>query len=367
MGVGRNSSQVFIIDFGLAKKYRDQHTHTHIPYCEGKSLTGTARYASVNALQGKEQSRRDDLESLGFVWLYFLRGSLPWMGLPAKDQKQKYERICSVKAKTTFEELCEGFPDEFVQYFKIVRNLKFTEAPNYTELKKLFRDLFIREGFIYDLQYDWTKEQHQTPAKPPSNSDVETLPKKALPQEPKAAQLKPKTRVRHDEETPLRTGVEPKIRTRQKKVDDNNLRTKKTEEQTSRVKPVRRAETPRKTSRKETNPEYPPHRNANLISALNALKADLKQTEEMLSTRKKTQERTTSGRARTQTLQSTQINSRQKNRTLLLEREPFTTSTRNPVRRPRENSVDRAETQRRNIRTTTRASSVRKRTTTNLN
>lgn len=157
MGLKNNSNQVFIIDYGLAKKYREQRTHIHISYSEGKSLTGTARYASIAALEGKEQSRRDDLESLGYVLIYLLRGDLPWMGLPAKTQSQRYRRICKMKKITPFEELCRGFPDEFVQYFKMVRSLEFSETPNYFELKKLFRDLFIKEGFIYDYKYDWVK------------------------------------------------------------------------------------------------------------------------------------------------------------------------------------------------------------------
>ena len=158
MGLGSNSTQVFIIDYGLAKKYRDQHTHVHIPYVEGKSLTGTARYASVGALKGVEQSRRDDMESLGFVWLYLLKGSLPWMGLNGRDQKQKYDRIRDVKAKTSFEDLCRGFPNEFVKYFHDVRNLKFTDRPHYAEYRQMFRDLFMREGFVYDYKYDWCHE-----------------------------------------------------------------------------------------------------------------------------------------------------------------------------------------------------------------
>ncbi len=102
-GLGKRAYQVNIIDFGLAKKYRDPKTHVHIPYCENKNLTGTARYASVNTHMGIEQSRRDDLESLGYVFMYFLRGSLPWQGLQAATKKQKYEKISEKKVKTPFE------------------------------------------------------------------------------------------------------------------------------------------------------------------------------------------------------------------------------------------------------------------------
>ena len=156
MGLGNNASQVFVIDFGLAKRYRDPNTHEHCRFVEGKSLTGTARYASVRALDGCEQSRRDDLESLGYVWIYLLRGNLPWMGLNIRDADKKYAKICEMKKSTSFEQLCAGFPDEFVRYFYAVRELRFTETPKYSQYRKMFRDLFIRCGFVYDCVYDWT-------------------------------------------------------------------------------------------------------------------------------------------------------------------------------------------------------------------
>ncbi|OEL28466.1 Casein kinase 1-like protein 6 [Dichanthelium oligosanthes] len=156
MGLGRKASQVYVIDYGLAKKYRDLQTHKHIPYRENKNLTGTARYASVNTHLGVEQSRRDDLESLGYVLMYFLRGSLPWQGLKAGTKKQKYDKISEKKMLTSIEALCKSYPSEFITYFHYCRSLRFEDKPDYTYLKKIFRDLFIREGYQHDYVFDWT-------------------------------------------------------------------------------------------------------------------------------------------------------------------------------------------------------------------
>ncbi|CAH9093748.1 unnamed protein product [Cuscuta europaea] len=156
MGLGRKANQVYIIDYGLAKKYRDLQTHKHIPYRENKNLTGTARYASVNTHLGVEQSRRDDLESLGYVLMYFLRGSLPWQGLRAGTKKQKYDKISEKKMLTPIEVLCKSYPSEFISYFHYCRSLRFEDKPDYSYLKRLFRDLFIREGYQFDFVFDWT-------------------------------------------------------------------------------------------------------------------------------------------------------------------------------------------------------------------
>jgi serine/threonine protein kinase len=105
----RAPPQVHVIDFGLAKKYRDPKSHIHIPYRENKNLTGTARYASINTHLGIEQSRRDDMESLGYVLMYFLRGILPWQGLKAATKRQKYEKISEKKMCTPIEvRACAG-------------------------------------------------------------------------------------------------------------------------------------------------------------------------------------------------------------------------------------------------------------------
>ena len=155
MGVGKKSNVVYVIDFGLAKKYRDSRYGTHLEYRENKQLTGTARYASLSTHLGIEQSRRDDLESLGYVLLYLLRGGLPWQGLKAKDKNQKYSRITDKKIVTPIEELIADYPEEFGVYLNYCRSLKFEEKPDYKYLRGLFRSLFFAKGYSYDFQWDW--------------------------------------------------------------------------------------------------------------------------------------------------------------------------------------------------------------------
>jgi casein kinase 1 len=141
----------------MAKQYRDPKTKQHIPYRERKSLSGTARYMSINTHLGREQSRRDDLEALGHVFMYFLRGGLPWQGLKAATNKQKYEKIGEKKQTTPIKELCEGFPEQFNQYLTYVRNLGFEDTPDYDYLRELFTQALKDTGGVEDGEYDWMK------------------------------------------------------------------------------------------------------------------------------------------------------------------------------------------------------------------
>ncbi|KAF8149835.1 kinase-like protein [Crassisporium funariophilum] len=151
----KNANTIHIIDFGMAKHYRDPKTRVHIPYRERKSLSGTARYMSINTHLGREQSRRDDLESLGHVFMYFLRGGLPWQGLRAATNKQKYEKIGEKKQTTPIPELCEGFPEEFTIYMNYVRKLGFEETPDYDFLRELFTKVLKTLGEQEDGIFDW--------------------------------------------------------------------------------------------------------------------------------------------------------------------------------------------------------------------
>ena len=153
----KTSNVIHVVDFGMAKQYRDPKTKQHIPYRERKSLSGTARYMSINTHLGREQSRRDDLEALGHVFMYFLRGGLPWQGLKAATNKQKYEKIGEKKQTTPIKELCEGFPLQFEKYLTYVRNLGFEDTPDYDYLRELFTQALKDAGGVEDGEYDWMK------------------------------------------------------------------------------------------------------------------------------------------------------------------------------------------------------------------
>ena len=151
MGIGVNCNTVFLADYGLAKRYRNS-MGKHIKYRDDKCLTGTARYASVNTHYGSEQSRRDDLESLGYVFLYFMKGKLPWQNLKSSG-KNKYEAIAEKKASTPIHVLCQSVPVEFQMFLQYTRGLKFDEQPDYSYLRMLFRVL------LNSLGYGWARKK----------------------------------------------------------------------------------------------------------------------------------------------------------------------------------------------------------------
>eukprot|EP00434_Breviolum_minutum_P018853 symbB.v1.2.016629.t1/scaffold1241.1/size129723/4 len=156
-GVGSKQHHLYIIDFGLSKRYWDKR---HVQSSQKLSLTGTARYASLNAHRGFEQSRRDDLEAIGHMLMYFLRSSLPWSGLDARTKKEKYQKIKEKKETTKLSELCEGHPKAFQKYLEYARNLGFKDRPDYMMLRQLFANL--REEIqheegkpIEDWHFEW--------------------------------------------------------------------------------------------------------------------------------------------------------------------------------------------------------------------
>ena len=154
IGLKKMNNVIYMIDYGLTRKYCDSHKK-HIPYKEGKSLTGTALYASIYTHKGIEQSRRDDLESLGYMMIYFCKGELPWMNIKANNKAGKYKKIMEKKIQMKPEMLCAGLIDEFREYFKYVRDLQFTEEPNYEYLFGLFNNAMKKCKIKNDFKFDW--------------------------------------------------------------------------------------------------------------------------------------------------------------------------------------------------------------------
>ena len=157
-GRGQNEKKIYIIDFGLAKKYYSVSKGQHIKFVTGKHLIGTARYCGRNAHRGYEQGRRDDIESIGYVLMYFLLGVLPWQGLKVKKSEDQFEKIAQKKYSTSFEELTAGQPEEFLNYFKHVDILEFEDQPNYVYLIGLFQSVIDKycSDCLYD--FDWKKD-----------------------------------------------------------------------------------------------------------------------------------------------------------------------------------------------------------------
>jgi casein kinase 1 len=156
---GEGNHTLYAIDFGLAKRYRNERTKVHYEYEEGKSLVGTPRYASIRTHMGVKQSRRDDLESLAYVLVYLHKGRLPWQGMKARKRADRYRKIKKEKLDISPETLCEGMPGEFAEFLRYCRyNICFKEEPSYDWVRGLFYQVMKRNECIsQSWTYDWEK------------------------------------------------------------------------------------------------------------------------------------------------------------------------------------------------------------------
>lgn len=165
MGVNENKHICYLIDFSLAKKYVKDNKL--IPFKKGKWMTSALRYASVNSMLGFEQSRRDDLESIGYLLIYLAKGELPWQKLNAKSKDDLYRQVLKLKLDALNDKseynLTEGLPKAFKQYMQIIKSLEYESEPDYNQLKKLFKDCYIDKGYELDHIYDWDIE-HDKPS-----------------------------------------------------------------------------------------------------------------------------------------------------------------------------------------------------------
>ena len=157
IGVGETANRVFIIDFGSGKSYTNKQGE-HVYYSDGKPVKCTPRFGSINTHLGVEQTRRDDMESAGYVFIYLLKGELPWQNMKARSAEEKYNKIKEKKIFLKVSELCKKIPVEFAQYMDYCRKMKFSDEPDYEYLRGLFRDLFKKEKFEFDYKYDWVEK-----------------------------------------------------------------------------------------------------------------------------------------------------------------------------------------------------------------
>ena len=157
IGRGEKSKIIYLIDFGLSKRYIDPEKKCHIPYREGKGLTGTARYVSLFTHYGIEQSRRDDIESIAYNLIYFAKGKLPWQGVKTKNKKEKHKKIMESKLAHTPDILCANLPDVYVKLLKYARKLEFEDEPDYDNIKLLFKNYIVKNGGNLNWEFDWDK------------------------------------------------------------------------------------------------------------------------------------------------------------------------------------------------------------------
>ena len=159
--IGNNDQRIiYIIDFGLSKKYRSDRTGNHIQFCITKKMNGTARYASTNSLRGVEISRRDDLECLAYMIIYFIMKKLPWQGVKANSLQNRYKKIYYMKKKLIYDENFKQLPKEIQEFYNDIKKLKFEEKPNYVKLKEYFYILLKKNGFEADNNFSWINRDH---------------------------------------------------------------------------------------------------------------------------------------------------------------------------------------------------------------
>ena len=166
----KDPNVIYLIDFGLSKKYRSSQTGKHIKFDFTGKLTGTVRFASANALRGGEQSRKDDLESIGYMIIYFMRGKLPWQNITGSKKMERYLKIYKMKKNVKPEQLCKSLPKQMIEYMKYVKQLEFEQDPDYNYLKNLFKSILKQINNTNDqLIFSWIRMSDLPNLKNPIN------------------------------------------------------------------------------------------------------------------------------------------------------------------------------------------------------
>jgi serine/threonine protein kinase len=158
VGRGELRNKIYLIDFGVSTPFLDVRTHKHYTSSRENGLIGTARYVSIGTHLGSQQSRRDDLESVAYVLIRFLRGKLPWDHIECHTHAERNERIAQMKMEMKPDVLCAGLPNEFLTLVSMARSMGFDQTPKYTFFRGLLRKLFVKEGLVYDGVFDWDEK-----------------------------------------------------------------------------------------------------------------------------------------------------------------------------------------------------------------
>ena len=158
MGI-KDPRVIYMIDFGLSKKYRSERTKRHIIFSVTKQLVGTARFASVNALKGYELSRRDDLESFCYMILFFVLKKLPWQGIKCETQAKRYKKICEIKESFNIENYRKAIPMQIIEIFRYVKKLTFNEDPDYDKIRSFFKDCLNNIKYKENETFSWIKDK----------------------------------------------------------------------------------------------------------------------------------------------------------------------------------------------------------------
>ena len=178
MGLKENNNILYLIDFGLSKRFRNPKTGEHIKYKDGKKLVGTAKFSSIYTHLGIEQSRRDDLEGMMYTLLYLIKGKLPWQGLKAKSKEEKCQKIMEKKIDIPIEKLCKGLHKNFGIILHYCRSLLFDEKPNYDFIRNKLKEI-INENKLNDNELFVTCDKEITPETSNNNNVSTTLEKRS--------------------------------------------------------------------------------------------------------------------------------------------------------------------------------------------
>ena len=171
-----DTSQIYLIDFGNARKYRSSRTGKHLPFNKNYKIYGTTIFLSLNVLRGIEQTRKDELESLGLVIIYLYKGYLPWSNYKFKDIFQALEKIKSIKESLPLKQLCKGLPVEIYEYMNYIKNMNFDDKPDYRYLQSLFLNILKKIGEKNDLYFSWV-DKSIVPSKITSKSKSKPIQK----------------------------------------------------------------------------------------------------------------------------------------------------------------------------------------------